>query len=359
MSWQTYFASPAHQEEKSDLPLLAALGERYSHHKPFRSQKVVFGHLLVRNSLVVAETLLAGGAELVISEGFSSPVVPPVIAELAFHGIPVLAIPEAVQAGDLFFDVDAILGRCRTPLGAAEATRTGVRHYAQIPCPVVSADDCRAKRIEGFFGTGEGFLRAWQRFFPGEQIAGKRLVQFGYGKIGRGVAHRTRAAGLDVTVVEAGAEALGKARQEGFHALHSQPDGELQRALAQADIVISVTGVPGILSRSLPPGWLRANRPVLVNQGAEDEYGPAFAEDEILGGREVPLNFHLERPTPNRYVDPALAAHVLALEALVGGDYPVGVHPLPEHMDEWLVTEWRRCWPLEDLTGIGRELGLG
>ncbi len=358
MSWPTYFESPPHRKEKQDLPLLVSLAARYSREKPFQGLKVVFGHLLVRNSLVVAESLLAGGAELVISEGFASPIAAPLKSKLARHGIPVLPIPQAVQGGAIFLDVDAILGRVKTPRGAAEATRTGVRHYERIPCPVVSADDCRAKRIEGFYGTGEGFLRAWKRFFPTDEIAGKRLVQFGYGKIGRGVAHRTRAASLSVTVVEKDASVLERARREGFHAIIADPGEDLQQALAQADIVIAVTGVPGVLSRSLPPAWLRANRPVLVNQGAEDEFGPAFAEEEILGGRQVPLNFHLEQPTPNRYVDPALAAHVLALEALVTGDYPVGVHPLPGPMDDWLVNEWRRCWPMEDLTGIGPELGL-
>jgi hypothetical protein len=99
---------------------------------------------------------------------------------------------------------------------------------------------------------------------------------------------------------------------------------------------------------------------VLVSLGAEDEYGPAFSEDEILGGTRVPLNFHLAQPTLNRYVDPPLAAHLLALEAYVRdpGAYPVGVHPLPAEMDNWLLREWRKAWPDEDLEGIGEELGL-
>ena len=114
------------------------------------------------------------------------------------------------------------------------------------------------------------------------------------------------------------------------------------------------------MSRQLPPAWLRHNRPVLVNLGAEDEFGPAFTDDEILGGRDLPLNFHLARPTENRYVDPPLAAHLLALEALLADPtrYPPGIHPLPTAMDAWVLESWRRAWPQEDLTGIGDELGL-
>ncbi len=233
-------------------------------------------------------------------------------------------------------------------------------HYERIPCPVISADDCRTKYIEGFFGTGEAFLRAWQKFRPRAALDGKRLVQFGYGKIGRGVAHQTRRAGMRVTVVEVDAEARSQAEADGFPALSGAPEGALRQILARADVVISVTGVPAVLSRSVPPEWIRANRPALVNLGAEDEFGPAFADREILGGRSVPLNFHLSQPTLNRYVDPVLAAHLLALEALMPdpGSHPVGVHPLPAAMDRWALQAWRTAWPEEDLSGIGETLGL-
>jgi len=97
-----------------------------------------------------------------------------------------------------------------------------------------------------------------------------------------------------------------------------------------------------------------------VSLGAEDEYGDQYAEDEILSGKQVPLNFHLEEPTLNRYVDAPLAAHVLALEAWSKAqqDYSIGIHPLPEARDRWVIERWRAAWPNEDLTGIQNELGL-
>jgi adenosylhomocysteinase len=106
------------------------------------------------------------------------------------------------------------------------------------------------------------------------------------------------------------------------------------------------------------PAWLRASRPTLVNLGAEDEFGPAFGNEEILGGRSVPLNFHLEQPTLNRYVDPPLAAHLLALEAALSQDGPPTVRPLPRAMDDWVLRTWRAAWPNEDLRGMGGQLGL-
>jgi adenosylhomocysteinase len=355
----SYFATPAHQAERRDLPLLRALAARYADERPFAGATVVMGHLLVRNTLAVAEALFAGGAQLVLAEGHISPAAAPVIAELETHGVSVLPNAQAVARGDLFVDVSCILGRLRTPAGAAEVTRTGVLHYEKLGCPVVSADDCRAKRIEGFYGTGDGFLRAWRQLRPHDPPEGKRVVQFGYGKIGRGVAHRCRAAGLEVTVADVSAHARRRAREDGFEALAAEASPDLQRALKAAHIVISVTSLPGVMSRGpIPPDWLRAGGAALVNLGAEDEFGTAFEDAEILGGRGLPLNFHLANPTRNRYVDAPLAAHALALEALVRGAYPPGVHPLPEAMDRWLVAEWRRAWPDEDLAGIGPELGL-
>ncbi|MBI3158798.1 MAG: hypothetical protein HYZ26_04255 [Chloroflexi bacterium] len=355
----SYFATPAHQAERRSLPLLRALAERYAGERPFEGLAVVMGHLLVRNTLVVAEAVLAGGAELILAEGHASPAAAPVIAELKAHGVAVLPNAEAVTRGELYVDVSCILGRLRLPTGAAEVTRTGVLHYQALNCPVVSADDCKAKRIEGFYGTGDGFLRAWRQLRPHDPPEGKRVVQFGYGKIGRGVAHRCRAAGLDVTVADVSVEARARAAGDGFDVLAAEATPELQAALKSAGVIISVTSIPGVLSRgAIPPDWLRAGGATLVNLGAEDEYGPAFEDAEILGGRGLPLNFHLANPTLNRYVDAPLAAHVLALEALVAGGHSPGIHPLPEAMDRWLVTEWRNAWPEEDLAGIGEELGL-
>lgn len=360
MPLSSLFSTPAQLAEKDTLPILRALIARYTDEQPFAGLLVAFSHILVRNSLAVAEALAAGGAELVLSDAHRSPASAAVEAELAAAGVRVLPLAEAAQAADIFVDVNAVLGRVRTPRAAAEVTRTGVLHYTHIGCPVVSADDCRSKLIEGFFGTGDGFVRAWRQLRPGDGLHGKQAVQFGYGKIGRGVARRARAAGLQVTVVDASLSARQRAAAEGFAALDSAARAELQAALAAADIVISVTGQPGLHSRLLPPAWLRASRPVLVSLGAEDEYGPAFIEDEVLGGTRVPLNFHLAQPTLNRYVDPPLAAHVMALEAWARQPdaYAPGIHALPPEMDRWILTEWRRAWPDENLEGIGEELGL-
>ncbi len=197
MSLAPLFSDPRFWQEAATMPVTRAVSWRFGRLRPFAGRAVVFGHLLVWNSLVVAEALWRGGAKLVLTDAHASPATLAVTRRLQDLGVPVWPVAQAVGQGDVFLDVGAVLGRQRVPLVAAEVTRTGVLHYRSIPCRVVSADDCRAKLIEGFFGTGESFLRAWHRFRPGESLAGRRLVVFGYGKIGRGVAHSTRrAAGL-------------------------------------------------------------------------------------------------------------------------------------------------------------------
>jgi adenosylhomocysteinase len=360
MGFADLFEEPAYVAEKRDLPILQTLINRYARTRPFEGAPIVFGHLFVWNSIALVEALVRGGAHLVLAEAHPSPATVPVRERLEYHGLPVLPVEQAVRDGEWFLDVAAVLGRARTPKGAAEVTRTGILHYARIPCPVISADDTRSKRIEGFFGTGDGFMRAWHLLRPEDPLAGKRLVIFGYGKIGRGVAHRTRSAGAKVTVIDIDPAARARAQADGFPAADGKASDDLRTRLEAAEVVIAVTGRPDILRREVSPSWLRRSRPVLVNLGAEDEFGPAFEDEEILGGRDVPLNFHLPRPTENRYVEAPLAAHLLALETLLANPsaFPPGIHRLPPGMDAWVVETWRRAWPHEDLTGIAADLGL-
>lgn len=358
MSLPGLFTSPRFWQEAAGMPVTRAVSWRMRRLRPFAGRTVVFGHQLVWNSIVVAEALWRGGARVIFTDAHLSPASRSVIETMHRFDVPIHPAQQAALRGGLFFDVGAVLGRLRVPEAAAEATRTGVLHYRSIPCPVVSADDCRAKRIEGFFGSGEAFLRAWHHFRPDDPLAGKRLVLFGFGKIGRGVAHRTRAAGVQVTVIDLSPRACLRAQAEGFVAMIASEHRSLRRALALAEVVVAVTGRPGGIGHTVPAEWLRAAHPVLVNLGDEDEYGPQFAEEEILGGRSLPLNFHLEEPTLNRYIDPPLAAHVLALEAVVSQNSSGGIRPLPKAMDEWIVSTWRAAWPREDLRGIGKQLGL-
>ena len=118
MSLVQFFDTPAQTEEKRNLPLLRALIARYADERPFAGAQVAFGHILVRNSMVVAEALVRGGAELVLSNAHRSPASAPVEAELAAAGMRVLPVAEAAER--------LICSWMSTPCSAA-SIRRGVR----------------------------------------------------------------------------------------------------------------------------------------------------------------------------------------------------------------------------------------
>jgi adenosylhomocysteinase len=359
MTLEQFFNTPDYLAEKDqDLFILQDVIERMADEKPLLGVRVVFGHLIVMNAMAIAEALWRGGAEIFPTSLYHNPSMDPLCAELAEYGLPVLPIEEAVQKGDVFLDIAGALGQLRTPKAAVEVTRTGELFYQDIPCPVISIDRARIKHFEDFMGTGESFQRGWQQLRPDDPLEGKRVVQFGYGKVGRGVAFHNRRAGIEVTVVDISETALQRAAAEGFAVIAAAPTKALQNALASADIVLGVTGVPGAVGEIAPVEWLRANDPVLTVMGY-DEFGPEIPESEILGGR-MPINFCLTRPTLNRYMDPTLTAQALAIEELFKHPerYPPGIHPLPEEIDRWLLESWHALWPDEDLTGVEAELGI-
>lgn len=360
MALQPYFDTDAHRRVRSELPLLGMLIERYRQQQPFAGQAIVFAHPLVLNSMPMVEALLLGGATVILSDGQPAAGDHRVRQRLAHFEVPVFPVERAVARGRIYLDVGCVLGRARPPRVAAEVTRTGVHHYRRLAVPVVSADDCQAKQIETLFGTGDSFMRAWRQLRPSDPLAGKQLVLFGFGKIGRGVAHHCRRAGLPLTVVDRDPSARHRAAAAGFATLPADPSQALQEALQAADIVIAATGVPAALASTIPQDWLRQGA-TLVNLGAEDEFGPAFSDADILGGKAHPLNFHLEEPTRNRYIDAPLAAHLLALEAVTDDPdrFRGGVHPLPAEMDRWVLDHWQRLHPEEDLSDLPASFPAG
>jgi adenosylhomocysteinase len=354
-----YLVSPHYKAEKQDMPVIQEVIDRLWEEKPFQGARVAVAHLLALNSVTMLEAFWRGGAELILCNPFPSPRSTATADELTANGFRFFPVAEAAELGEYFIDNAGSLGKLRTPKAAVEVTRTGEYVYQSASCPVISVDNSRVKYLETYMGTGQSLVRGWYNLRPSDSLEGKQLVLFGYGKVGRGVAHASRSAGARVTVVDIAATARGRSQREGFAVVDPNNEAELQGVLAGADVVIGATGIPGTLGKNVPHDWLRANAPFLVNIGL-DEFGPAFGDEEILGGRTVPINWHLRQPTLSRYIDPVLAAQVLALEELMKhpGDYPEGLQPLPEAIDAWALQTWISRWPDEDLSNLEAELEL-
>ena len=340
-----------YQAGTQELPLLNEVAIRYADERPFADLRVVNGHILVFNSLAALQVLAIGGAEVVLCDPFPSPITQKIIEQLEAHGLRVLPVAEAAQTGELFLDVAAVLGQLRLPEGAAELTRSGEHFYQHQSCLTVSVDSTQIKKIECFFGTGDGMVRAWQMMKPNQPLAGLRVAQFGYGKVGRGVAHRLRREKAAVTIVELPGSNRDQAVSEGFDLVLAQGDPRLESLISTVDLVVAVTGIANAVAQSIEVEWLDRSQPTLVSLGAVDEFGEAIPSERILGGKGKPLNFHLASPTANRYVDPSLAAHLLALEEVVhqGSTLGKGLHFLNPATDQWLLSQWQKHWPEEDL----------
>jgi adenosylhomocysteinase len=338
----------------ADLRLCADLRARYADERPFAGLRAALGHPLVWNSLILADAIVSGGGEIVIAHPFRSRSTQPVEAALLACATPILTVDAAAASADAYIDVNAVLGRARTPMFATEITRTGVEYYRDIPCRMLSADDTRAKRIEASLGMGDSFVRAFEAFQGCGRLRGLRIVQFGFGKIGRGVAIAARRAGAQATIVDIDADALADARALGYATIPGNDSAAVREVLRGCGAVVAVTGIGGAVGRSVPVHELLAADPVLVNMGADDEFGPDIPTERVLGGKGVPPNFHLDTPTLNRYIDPSLAAQLLAIEWFVkhGATIPTGVSPLPSQLDDELVQQWSEYWPDEDHTAF-------
>jgi len=252
---------------------------------------------------------------------------------------------------DLLLDngADLIAGTVERGLpvtAATEETTSGANRLkselsARVPFPVVVIDDSPLKRlIENTYGVGptvvEGFMRATNLL-----VAATTFCVVGYGACGRGVARALRADGATVLVVD----------RDPIKALEAAFDGmrvhDLQRALPEADVVITVTGTTGVIGE--PELALLRDGALLANAGHFSEIdlaalGPGerltdhvsqHGRIRLLGRGEM-LNLTAATGNQIQVMDLgfALQAHSLRALALDPGRFKAGPQPVPTDVDD-------------------------
>ncbi|MBP5586857.1 MAG: hypothetical protein J6Y92_10950 [Lentisphaeria bacterium] len=314
-----------------DYPALAAQARHWCETRPLEGLRVLCGTPLFLNTLAQYAALLEGGADLTVvysDELGYDPAIPDFLAGIGLklcHGA-----EEAAAAGpfDAVLDCSALNRQVQSRFGYCELTRSGVHVYGADPPdkPVFAADSGRIKSIETVLGTGDGCLRGLRHI--GVDPAGKTALLFGHGRVGRGIEYALTQAGATVRIVD---PAQGRVFTPAL--------------LNGTDIVIAATGVRSALAAYAR--LLLDSGALLVNMGADDEFGPGIPPDRAVN-RKRPVNFMLPEPTATRYIDPTLALHNAGILELMQSSGASGILTPSAPLEDSILADVRAAGVIND-----------
>ena len=293
------------------MPVLVEAIAEFNIQKPFKGLKIGFRLHLEPKTAVLIEALLAGGAEIIAmgNEGTTQFGTAEVLSR---QGCEILDRPDqgsemtAVHLSriasiepDLVLDngaelIETCLENSKPPLGATEETTSGAFrlreiHANQIGFPVIVINDSPLKSIvENKHGVGESVVDTIVRV-TNISFHKKRVVVYGYGWCGRGIALYAQRRGADVTVVEIDPIKALEAAMDGFDVEESFV------AVRSAEVVITATGRPGVVDYDTIEQM--SDGVVLANAGHFD------TEIDIV---------KLEQQAPGAELSPSLKCHDLS-----------------------------------------------
>ena len=304
-----------------EYPSLRAQVERFRAARPFAGRSLLDCTPVFANTLLKYVALLAGGADLAVSVSERIPHDPEVVRFLDEIGIPVLRdSADAARPFDVVLDCDGSRADLKPRVGVCELTRSGIYHYASSRIPVVLVDDSRIKEIETTLGTGDGFMRAMKKFGHADWT-GRKVVIFGFGKVGRGVAYRCVKEGAAVTVVDRTDAGIPFERLPSATIVDCGDLEAVRAAVAACDCLVTATGVKGAMKGYGLGPLLRARGEIVVAAiGIEDEWLDELDRGCIVNGGEA-VNFALDEPTLLRYIDPTMALSNESAADLLAGTF--------------------------------------
>jgi adenosylhomocysteinase len=247
-----------------------------------------------------------------------------------------------------------------TPDGALEATTSGLHRLAgvEVPFPVFDWNSIPLKdRLHNRHHVG---LTAWPAFsrLTGLALHGRSVLVIGFGPVGRGVALHARALGAVVSVAEVDPVRALEAQHHGCR------DVSLEDGLATNSIVVTATGIEGVLGPAklqlLRSGAIlvnvgHSNREIDVpwlDQQPHETVQPAI-DRYLIGDRHV---FLLNRGSlvnlapgstavVDEYFDPFAAIILSGLAWILEGNasaMPPGLQPFPPQLEHEIADLARR-----------------
>ncbi len=252
------------------MPVLSQIKQRFEKEKPLRGTAIGACLHVTKETGVLAQTLLAGGAKLALCGSNPLSTQDEVAAALAKTGVNVYAwrgentdeyywcVNKVIDHGPVITlddgaDLVSILHSKRKEAmskvkGGTEETTTGVirlramEKAKALKYPIIAVNDAYTKYLfDNRYGTGQstldGILRATNVL-----LAGKNFVVCGYGWCGRGLANRARGMGAHVIVTEVDPVRALEAIMDGFQVM------QLNEAARIGDIFVTVTGDVSVIS---------------------------------------------------------------------------------------------------------------
>ncbi len=256
---------------KSYMPVLSAIGERFEKERPFAGKTIAMSIHLEAKTAYLALTLAAGGARVCATGCNPLSTQDDIAAALSELGVETFAVHGASEeeyiahltetlrcTPDIIIDDGgdfvSILHECepglaRNLLGGCEETTTGVARLAardkagKLNFPMFAVNNAKCKHLfDNRHGTGQS---VWDAIMNTTNcfIAGKKVVDAGYGFCGRGVALRAKGLGANVIICEV----------DPFRALEAYADGysvmSMDEAAEVGDIFVTTTGCRDIIVR--------------------------------------------------------------------------------------------------------------
>jgi adenosylhomocysteinase len=364
---------------EQEMPVLRQIRDRFEKEQPLKGQCIAACLHVTTETANLMWTLVAGGADVVLSASNPLSTQDDVAAALAAHfEVPVYAIKgednetyyrhihsaldsEPNITMDDGADLVSTLHKERRDLlknviGGTEETTTGVIRLRAMAAdgalmfPILAVNDAQTKHFfDNRYGTGQstidGVIRATNIL-----LAGRVLVVGGYGWCSRGIANRGRGMGARVVVTEVQPLRALEAVMDGFEVM------TMMRAAKVGDIFITATGDIHVVDKPhfelMKDGAILANSghfnveiniPALEQLAKEKRRVRDFVDQYVMpDGRRLNLlaegrlvNLSAAEGHPASVMDMSFANQALGLEYLTkhARELKPNVYPIPEEID--------------------------
>jgi adenosylhomocysteinase len=360
------------------MPVLSQIRKRFIKEKPFKGLTLAACLHVTKETAVLVETLIDGGAKVVLCGSNPLSTQDDVAAALADQGVHVFAwrgqnTKEYYDCIDKVLDFEPEItlddgadlvgtlhskrpAQLKKVKGGTEETTTGVvrlramENDGSLKYAIIAVNDAYTKYLfDNRYGTGQstmdGILRATSVL-----IAGKNFVVGGYGWCSRGIAMRAQGMGANVIVTEIQPT---RALEAAMNGLRVMPMAE---AAAIGDIFVTATGDINVIRKEhmqkMKDGAIMCNSGhfnVEINipdleslTKAKRTMRPNMEEYTLKDGRKLFLlaegrlvNLAAAEGHPSEVMDMSFANQALCAESLVKeGKKQPKVFTVPKEIDE-------------------------